>query len=245
MLMTIAVRKIVKIDESLCDGCGQCIPSCVEGALKLIDGKARLVSDRYCDGLGACLGKCPRDAINIEERVADEFDEVAASVHLRISSTVSPIAGCPGSQVIDLRPVGLGPRKPASREPGTVSAHTELRQWPVQLALVPPRAPFLVGADVALIADCVPFACPDVHRQFIRDHVVLVACPKLDDFAAHLARLTAIVRQAKPRSLTVVHMEVPCCFGLGQIARRAVEAAESDIQISDVTIGTRGEILAD
>jgi Pyruvate/2-oxoacid:ferredoxin oxidoreductase delta subunit len=240
----LAIRKVVSIDEEKCDGCGACILSCVEGALKVVDGKARLVSDRYCDGLGACLGKCPRDAITVEDRAAEDFDEAAALAHQREPATAPPAAhGCPGSRLIDLGPVVRAgtPSQPSSAPPSADGS--ELTHWPVQLALVPPRASFLAGADIALIADCVPFAYPDAHRDFIRDHVVLIACPKLDDFTAHLDRLTAILRQSRPRSLSVVHMEVPCCFGLTQIAQRAARAAGSDTLLADVTISTRGQLL--
>jgi NAD-dependent dihydropyrimidine dehydrogenase PreA subunit len=241
--VALAVRKIVSIDEEKCDGCGACIPGCVEGALKVIDGKARLVSDRYCDGLGACLGKCPQDAITVEERSAEQFDEAAAMAH-QSEAAPAPGTSCPGSRLIHLgtvRPASAptSPQVDAQEPSGSALTH-----WPVQLALVPPRASFLAGADIALIADCVPFAYPEVHRDFIQNHAVLIACPKLDDFPAHLERLTAILRQSRPRSLSVVHMEVPCCFGLAQMAHQAVRASGASALLSDITISTSGEVLS-
>jgi len=241
--MALAVRKIVKIDEERCDGCGQCIPSCVEGALKVIGGKAKLVSDRYCDGLGACLSKCPRDAITVEERPAEEFDEAAALAHAKAQAPDRPTPACPGSRLIDLQPAGRSARTQQPAPAVSAEPVSELTHWPVQLALVPPRAAFLAGADIALIADCVPFAYRSVHDELIRDHAVLIACPKLDDVSAHLTRLTAIVRQSRPRSLTAVHMEVPCCFGLSQLARRAIETAGTETELREVTIGIRGSVL--
>ncbi len=230
-------RKIVKIDETKCNGCGLCVPSCAEGALQIIDGKARLVSDRYCDGLGACLGECPQDAISIEERPSEEFDEKAAAEHLGrkpVPAPREPACACPGSAVRELATEDNAPVEGASQP-------SSLRHWPVQLALVPPAAPFLRGADVVLVADCVPFAYAGFHRDFLRNRSVIVACPKLDDFEAHLEKLTAIMRSSGLKSLTVVHMEVPCCSGLVYMAREAVKRSGRDIPVREVTITIRGE----
>ncbi len=256
-------RKIVEIDEARCDGCGLCIPSCAEGAIRIVDGKARLVSDSFCDGLGACLGHCPQGAIRIVEREADPFDEelVAASppqaeqpasLPLRHKEAASaPPAGlapCPGAA---LRFVAA-PRPPAAQaRPGDDSAHgnnrapaaSALAQWPVQLRLVPPSAPFLNGADLLLVADCVPFALADFHRRFLAGRAVVVTCPKLDDAEVSLERLAAIVAGANLRSLTVLHMEVPCCRGLLRMAAAAREAAGAQIPLEAVTISTAGEVL--
>ena len=255
--MALATRKIVKIDEDRCDGCGVCIPSCVEGALRVVDGKARLVSDRYCDGLGACLGKCPQDAITVEDRPAEEFNEEAALAHQHAAEAARapkaadrPIpadvhSGCPGSRLVSLPTVSgrPTPRRSVPAPTPSTAGGTELSHWPVQLALIPPHAPFLAGADIALIAHCVPFAYPNVHQDFIKAHAVLIACPKLDDYAAHASRLAAIVQRARPASLTVVHMEVPCCFGLARMAQDAVAAGGGTVPLRDVTVGVRGDVL--
>ena len=201
------LRKIIKIDEEKCNGCGLCVPACAEGALQIIEGKARLVSEKYCDGLGACLGECPQGAITIEERIAEEFDEAA--------TRLAPIQ--------------------ATSQPSM------LRHWPVQLALVPPRAPFLQGADLVLAADCVPFAYAAFHQEFIRDHAVLAACPKLDDFQAHLEKLTEILSLSPVKSLSVVHMEVPCCAGLTYMVEQAMRQAGKDIPLKEVTITIKGK----
>jgi len=209
-----------------------------EGALQIIDGKARLISETYCDGLGACLGECPQGAITIEEREAEEFDEEATKQHTAVREVVSePLpCGCPGSTVQQFE-------APAVTEVAAVpSAASMLSQWPVQLTLVPPGAPFLQGADVLLTADCVPFAYGGFHQDFITGRTLLVACPKLDDFEAHQQKLTQILRQSGIRSLTVVHMEVPCCSGLVHMAQEAIRASGQDIPLREVTIGVRGDL---
>ena len=227
-------RKIVRIDEEKCDGCGLCVPACAEGALQIIDGKAKLVSDVYCDGLGACLGECPRGAITIEEREAEEFDEAAAEKHRQ--SQELP-CGCPSAAVTRFH------RRETTAPTDSSCLQSLLGHWPVQLTLVPPKAPFLQGADVVLAADCVPFAYANFHRDFIQGRSLLVACPKLDDFNAHLEKLTEILRQSDVRSLTVVYMEVPCCSGLVQMARRAIDASGKDIPLHEVTVGIKGDVL--
>ena len=234
--MATTMRKIVRIDEAKCNGCGACVISCAEGALKIIDGKVRLVSDRYCDGLGDCLGKCPQDAITVEERPAEDFDEVAATLHKAREAERSTPCACPSSALREFAA--------AAASPEGASQPSLLRHWPVQLALVPPSAPFLKNANLVLAADCVGFAYPEFHRDFLTDHSLLVACPKLDDFEAHLARLTAILQQADIRSLTVVHMEVPCCSGLVYMVQQALEAAGRDIPLREVTVSIRCGIKA-
>ncbi len=238
-MTTKLLRKIIKIDEELCDGCGLCVPGCVEGALQIVDGKAKLISEIYCDGLGACLGECPQGAITIEEREAEEFDEEATELHMEQAQTTEPLpCGCPGSTVRQFE-------KPAAVEvtAGTVQTpQSKLSQWPIQLTLVPPIAPFLQGADLMLAADCVPFACAGFHQDLLGEHALLVACPKLDDYQPHLKKLADILRLSQPKSLTVVHMEVPCCFGLVQMARQAIDLSGRDIPFNDVTVGVRGEL---
>lgn len=246
-------RKIILIDESRCDGCGQCATACAEGALQIINGKARLVSDVYCDGLGACLGTCPRDAIRIVERDAAAFDEQAVAQHLGHAApapTAAPAPaaapavprhhGCPGLAVHDFgaRPA-TAPATPAGPTPAAVS---ELRQWPVQLHLVPAQAPLWQGASLLLAADCVPFACPDFHARLLAGHRLAIACPKLDNREANLEKLTAILRQNDIRDILVARMEVPCCSGLTRLAEQAIAAAGKTIPLREVVITLRGEL---
>ena len=259
-MTTKTVRKIIRIDEEKCDGCGACVPACAEGALQIIDGKAKLISEIYCDGLGACLGECPQGAIAIEDRVAEEFDEDAAKLHLakeKIAEEKLP-CGCSSAMVTefekphaDTLPCGCSSatvtqfEKPEATEVAPIEATNQpsmLGHWPVQLTLVPPTAPFLQGADVVLAADCVPFAYAGFHQDFIKDHAVLVACPKLDDFHAHMKKLTDILSQSSVKSLTVVHMEVPCCNGLTFMVKQAMQLAGKDIPLKDVTVGIRGDL---
>ncbi len=239
-MTTRLMRKIVKIDEEKCNGCGVCVPACAEGALQIIDGKARLVSEIYCDGLGACLGECPQGAITVEEREAEEFSEEAVEHHLYsknavIEATDELPCGCPSARVTQF----ARPQTEVTRE--RTHQPSVLTQWPVQLALVPPTAPFLRGADVVLAADCVPFACAGFHEDFLKDHALLVACPKLDDFPAHLKKLTDILLHSELKSLTVVHMEVPCCSGLAYLARQAILASGKNIPLKEMVIGIRGD----
>src|SRR4030042_1227014 len=231
-------RSVVKINEEKCNGCGLCVPSCAEGALQIIDGKARIVSEIYCDGLGACLGECPQGAITIEERTAEEYDEEATKVHLEEIKQEEELAwGCASANVAQF----VEPETPTDE---MISRRSLLGHWPVQLTLVPPTAPFLQNADLVIAADCVPFAYPGFHQDFLKDHALVVACPKLDDFQAHLARLTAILKQSSVKSLTVVHLEVPCCSGLVHMAKQAIQQSSKDIPVEEVTIGIKGEILA-
>jgi ferredoxin len=234
------LRKIVKIDEEKCTGCGLCVTACAEGAIQIIDGKARLVSEIYCDGLGACLGECPEDAITIEERYAREFDEEATEAHLqelRAKEKELP-CGCPGTLAREIkRQQAASDQVPAGETP------SELTNWPVQLKLVSPAAPYFQNAALLLVADCVPFALADFHARFLRGKPVVVGCPKLDDAGYYIEKLTEILKCSSVNSLTVVHMEVPCCSGLSYIAARAIEASGKDIPLSDLTITIQGEVL--
>ena len=238
--MTPTTRKIVKIDEEKCDGCGMCVPACAEGALQIIDGKAKLISEIYCDGLGACLGECPQGAITIEERIAEDFDEEAVKHYLEEKNHLREElpCGCPSATVAQFErqeatDFALG---------DTPSQQSTLGHWPVQLTLVPPKAPFLQDADLVLAADCVPFAYAGFHQDFLRNHSLLIACPKLDDIEAHLRKLTDILRNSTVRSLTVVHMEVPCCFGLVHLAKQAIHLIGKNIPFEEVTIGIKGAV---
>ena len=232
------IRKVITIDEEKCDGCGECVPACEEGAIAIVDGKARLVSEVYCDGLGACLGNCPQGAITMEEREAPDFDEAAVKVHL--SRQAAPATGgCPGAA---MRSVSGG----NGNTPGSSGATrpSRLASWPVQLALVPPYAPYLAGADVLLVADCVPFAYADFHRDFLQDRPVLIACPKLDNVHPYVEKLAAIIRENNLASLTVMRMEVPCCSGITRLAMTAAEASGKDIPLREVVIGIEGGVLS-
>ena len=238
-MTTRTLRPIVKIDENLCDSCGLCIPSCAKGALRIIDGSAKLVSEIYCDGLGTCLSECPLDAITVEEREAAEFDEKATEDFLKTKQPTAEAAtvGCPSATVAEFRQESDGTvTHAAPRQPSA------LTQWPVQLTLVPPSAPFLQGTDLVLAADCVPFAYTGFHQDFLKDHSLLIACPKLDDYQAHLEKLTDIFTLTKLKSLTVVHMEVPCCFGLLNMVDQAKQASGSNIPVKEGIIGIQGDI---
>ena len=247
-------RKIVSIDEEKCDGCGQCVPSCAEGAIQIVDGKARLVADVYCDGLGACLGECPQDAIRIIQREADQFDEAAVERRLsEIREAQEPPkgaqCGCPGAAVRELPGLnvlrsGPKPHGPPSIGPGE-EGEAALSHWPIQLHLVPPGAPFLNDRDVFLAADCVPFACADFHSRILRGQPVVIGCPKLDDPSAYVEKIAAMIDGSTIRSLTVVHMEVPCCTGLMRIAEAAIAASRREVPLEQVVISIRGRILAD
>lgn len=237
------LRKIVNIDEEKCTGCGLCIPSCAEGALQIIDGKVRLVKEIYCDGLGACLGTCPEDAITVEERESEAFDEKATEEHLREMAAPEEEempCGCPGSMMKELkRPAAAVAAVPASTGP----APSELANWPVQLKLVPPMAPYFEGADLLLVADCVPFALADFHSKILRGKPVIVGCPKLDDPVYYVGKLADILKTSSINSLTVVHMEVPCCSGLTYIAEQALAASEKKIPMKDLTVSIEGEVI--
>jgi NAD-dependent dihydropyrimidine dehydrogenase PreA subunit len=226
-----ALRNIIRIDEELCDGCGECVPYCAEGALQVIDGKARLVSDVLCDGLGACLGECPTGALTVIRREAAEFEDTPST--------------CPSSsaRVIPLVETGRGPAAVAAPEPG---GRPGLRQWPVQLHLVPPAAPFFRGQHVLLAADCVPVAVRDFHAAFLDGRGLAIACPKLDQhLELYVQKLAAMIDDAGILSLTVAIMEVPCCGGLVRLAEQALAAASRRVPLRLVKVGIRGDVLAD
>ena len=260
-----AVRTVVKIDEELCDGCGLCVPGCAEGALQIIDGKAKLINDIYCDGLGACLGECPQDAITMIEREAEDFDEEAVNQHLK-SLTGSAgeadkhdhghhhghdqdpepsLCGCPGSlsQTFDK------PEPSSESRPATGGSHDEapvasrLANWPVQLMLAPVNAPYFDGARLVIAADCAPFAYGDFHRRFMEGKTLLIGCPKLDDPDVYLQKLTEIFKQNNIVSVDVVYMEVPCCSGLTQLAQTALERSGKQIPTTLSRVGIKGDFV--
>ena len=240
-------RKIIEIDDELCDGCGQCVPSCAEGAIQIIDGKARLVADKYCDGLGACMGECPTGALSIVEREAEKFDEEAVGAYLSSKAheeapeETSLPCGCPSAQVQTLAPPASSP---VAKEPHTQKrVASALSHWPVQIGLVPPKAPFLKGAHLLVAADCVPVAYPNFHQDFLKGKVVMVGCPKFDDVQAYLEKFVEIFKTAHIKGVTVPIMEVPCCSGLPMILKKAMKEARREMPMEMVVISARGEIL--
>lgn len=232
------LRNIVKIDEARCNGCGQCVDACAEGAIKIIDGKAKLVSETYCDGLGACLGTCPEDAITIEQREAAEFDEEATKEHLAGEKAADAPSDfvCPGMMAKELR------TKSESAGPEAADVPSRLSHWPVQLKLVPPQAPYFAGVDLLLVADCVPFAMGDFHAKFLKNHSIVVGCPKLDDSRFYIEKLAEIIKMNELKSLIVIHMEVPCCSGLTYIAQKAIAGSGAKLVFEDVTVDLRGNV---
>jgi len=278
-------RKIIKIMHEKCNGCGLCIPNCPEGALQIIDGKARLISDLFCDGLGACLGHCPEGAIIIEEREAEKYDEKkvmanivkqgkntikAHLIHLRdhgenellrlaieyLSENNPEInvpelvhgeemhghgGGCPGSKVKDMRGRGSEVSKSGGLAKTEEGNTPEIQNWPVQIKLVPVHAPYFNGADLLIAADCVPFAYPKFHQDLLKGRIVLIGCPKLDDNAFYAEKLGQIIKENDIKSVTVAHMEVPCCFGILQSVEAAIEASGKNIAMKEATIATNGE----
>jgi Pyruvate/2-oxoacid:ferredoxin oxidoreductase delta subunit len=235
------VRKIIRIDEEKCDGCGLCASACAEGAIAMVEGKARLISETYCDGLGACIGECPRGAITIIAREAEAFDEAAVAAHQRPAAAPSPPApaacGCPGAALRDLSAAST-----AEATAPTRPAPSRLRTWPVQIHLVPVRAPYLNGAHLTIAADCSAVACPDFHARFLADRVVMIGCPKLDDAAAYREKLTAIFRENEIRAVEVAIMEVPCCGGLARVVAGAIADSGRAIPLRLTRVGVRGEL---
>lgn len=259
-------RKIIEIDEELCNGCGDCVPSCHEGAIQIIDGKAKLVDDKFCDGLGDCLNDCPLGAIKIIERDAAEYDDDAVQEHIaemkkKSQQPAKPAAGhgcsggCPGSanKVIQKKPVASPSpcgcdshsHDKNDHNKNAVDAPSELTQWPVQLHLLSPLAPFFHDRELVLTADCVAFAMGNYHDKLLKDKAVAIACPKLDDTGPYIEKLTAILQHNNVTKLSVALMEVPCCRGLGMMAKEALEKSGKDIPFSVITVSVNGEILSE
>jgi NAD-dependent dihydropyrimidine dehydrogenase PreA subunit len=237
------LRKIVHIDEDECNGCGQCVSSCAEGAIQVIDGKARLVSEVYCDGLGACLSECPQGAISIEERDVEAFD--AESVHRYLTGRPAPKAPqmapvphpCPGSMSQALR--RNDPATAAASAMPDEATPSLLGNWPVQLSLVPVRVD---SARLCIAADCVPFAFADFHRRFLDGRTLMIGCPKLDDVDLYRHKLAQIFLQNDIQSIDIIYMEVPCCFGLVHLVRLAIQQSGKDIPLQATKIGIRGNV---
>ena len=224
------IRKIVKIDENKCNGCGACAAACHEGAIEMVDGKARLTREDYCDGLGDCLPACPTNAITFEEREAPAYNEAA----VRQTKQASPY-GCPGTHAEAIRRKATAPIR-------TGGTHSRLSQWPCQIKLVPVNAPYFEDANLLVAADCTAFAYGDFHNEFIRNHITLIGCPKLDE-GDYTEKLTQIIANNNIKSVKIVRMEVPCCGGLENAVKRAIQASGKFLPWQVVTITTDGKIL--
>lgn len=224
------IRKIIKIDEEKCNGCGACAKACHEGAIEMVDGKAKLTREDYCDGLGDCLPACPTNAISFEEREAPAYDEEAVK---KAQSKKLP-CGCPGTNSKTIKREGISQRN--------VSVSSELMQWPCQIKLVPVNAPYFDNANLLIAADCTAFAYGNFHNEFIRNHITLIGCPKLDE-GDYAEKLTAIIANNNIKSVKVVRMEVPCCGGIENAVKRALQASGKFIPWQVVTISTDGKIL--
>jgi len=271
-------RKIIKIEEDKCTGCGLCIPNCPEGALQIIDGKVRLISDLFCDGLGACIGHCPEGAITVEEREAEQYDEYKVMENvikggknvikahlehlkehkefkyleqaidfLKSKNMEVPVnevkeqpvhKGCPGARMID-----LGDKKKTDDQEVNISS--ELRNWPIQLTLLNPDAPYLKDANLLIAADCVAFAYPNFHQKFLKGKILTLFCPKLDKtMDDYKEKLTYIFKNQNIQSVTLLYMEVPCCFGLDRLVRLAMDESGKNIDIKKHVISLKGEVLS-
>jgi Pyruvate/2-oxoacid:ferredoxin oxidoreductase delta subunit len=234
-----AKRQIITIDQEKCDGCGLCVPSCAEGAIEIVDGKAQLVAEKFCDGLGACLGECPQGALIIEEREADEFvgpapGSPAALEHgaPEAPAAEEPVFVCPGSQM-----------RQFERRETPEAASSALSHWPVKLRLVSPKAPFLKGAELLVAADCAAFAAGDFHARYLHGRAVVCGCPKFEDLEESAAKLTAILKENDITGITIVNIEVPCCHGLVQVVRQAMIAAGKVLPVSICTLGPTGQVV--
>lgn len=241
------LRDIILIDEEKCDGCALCIPSCPEGALAIIDGKAKLVAESYCDGMGACIGDCPLDAMTVIKRDAPEFDEVAALENMKkaeleqkqeaavVSAPAAQFSGCPGSRTMVIEKKNNNSDMPAD------DMASELTQWPVQLHLVSPMAPYFNNRELLIAADCVPFADPNFHKNLLKEKSVIIACPKLDDTSSYAPKLAEIIKTNNIPKITVAYMVVPCCMGIFAIAQQAIEMSGKDVEIEPIIVGVDGK----
>ncbi len=241
------LRDIILIDEEKCDGCALCIPSCPEGALAIIDGKAKLVAESYCDGMGACVGDCPQDAMTVIKRNAPEFNEVAALENMKkaeleqkreaavLSAPAAGFSGCPGSRTMVIEKKNNNSDMPADDMP------SELTQWPVQLHLVSPMAPYFNNRELLIAADCVPFADPNFHKNLLKEKSVIIACPKLDDTSSYAPKLAEIIKTNNIPKITVAYMIVPCCMGIFAIAQQAIEMSGKDVEIESIIVGVDGK----
>ena len=228
------IRRIIEIDEDKCVGCGLCAEACHEGAIGMVDGKAKLLRDDYCDGLGDCLPTCPTGAITFVEREAAAYDEAAVKAAQEKKKTLP--CGCPGSQAKQMKQV----QKECPVEES--AANSQHRQWPVQIKLVPVNAPYFSGADLLVAADCSAYAYGNFHHKFMKNKITLIGCPKLDS-VNYAEKLTEIIRQNDIRSVTIVRMQVPCCGGLEHAVKTALQTSQKFIPWNVVTISADGRIL--
>ncbi|MBN2168566.1 MAG: 4Fe-4S binding protein, partial [Actinobacteria bacterium] len=241
-----AGRDIIKINEDLCDGCGKCIPACTEGALKIVDGKAKLVSETYCDGLGSCLGECPNGALEIETREADPFNNALVEEHiLKVSGETQK-----NKEVVDCRSTenvfeGRTALKVKEAEPDTQEEEggSRLANWPIQIHLVPPESQYLENGDILVAADCVPFAFPDFHEKLLKNKVLLVGCPKLDDHSYYLEKLSQMFMKNNIKTVTIAYMEVPCCFGMAHLVRESILNSGKRIPMRMIRLSIKGDVL--
>lgn len=266
-------RKIIEIDEAKCNGCGNCVTGCAEGALKIVNGKAKLVKEQFCDGFGDCIKECPTGALKIVERESQDYNPVATQQHVMQTRGVEGVqkfkqaaqahdkghhghgaaehaalhamGGCPGSRMRFTPGAGAKPAATTGAAPASQAIRSELEQWPVQIHLVQPDAPFFKNRELVVLSTCSPVASADVHWRFIRGRAVAVGCPKLDDTEPYADKLGAILAEPSIPKVIVVRMEVPCCGGLSMIVREAVEkSGRSDLQAEEVTVGLNGDIVA-
>lgn len=227
------IRKIIKIDEEKCNGCGACVSACHEGAIGLVDGKAKLMRDDYCDGLGDCLPSCPTGAISFEQREAADYNEKAVMENRLKKHGIAHHGGCPGSRLSRIM---------HGHDSHTdIKAESRLSQWPVQIKLVPVNAPYFDGADLLIAADCTAFAYGNFHNDFIKDKITLIGCPKLDS-VDYSEKLTAILAVNDIKSVTVVRMEVPCCGGIQTAVQKALDASGKNVPLNVMVISTDGKI---
>jgi len=238
-------RKIIEINEELCNGCGQCVVDCAEAAIEIVDGKAKLLADKYCDGLGACMGGCPTGALKIIERQADDFDEEAVEELIKSKKQAEEPkqCGCPSAQVQTFQPVSPGPATPFKKPAPTFIpvGSSSLCHWPVQIRLIPPTAPFLKNADLLVAADCVPVAYGNFHDDLLKNRVVMLGCPKFDDQDGYVQKFTEIFSSVELNSLTLAIMEVPCCQNMRNIIKEAMKRAGKEIPVEVAVITAQGE----
>ncbi|MBU0729739.1 MAG: 4Fe-4S binding protein [Proteobacteria bacterium] len=246
-------REIIEIDQELCNGCGQCVPDCAEGALQIIDGKAKLIAEKYCDGLGACLKGCPTGALKVVVRVADDFDEAAVEELLKQQKAAEkPLTPAPsGCPSMKLQSFGAVTPCQAANKPISLTgagsplqeATSALAHWPVKIRLVPPTAPFLKNADLLIAADCMPQAYANFHRDFLAGRALMSGCPKFDEVESYIAKFTEVFNTADIKSVTVAIMEVPCCAGMKKIVGEALKRSGKNIKTEVAVVSTRGEII--
>lgn len=238
------LRKIIEIDEDMCNGCGNCVTGCEEGALRIVNGKAKVVSETFCDGLGACIGECPTGALKIVEREAAPFDERAVQKHQAGKEKEVMPCGCPSThiRILEKSDACEASGNPAGWEAG--NEKSSLTHWPIQIKLIPASAPFLKGADLLILSDCTAVALPSLHRGLLKGKVVMMGCPKFDNAKEYMEKFTDIFQTAGIGSVTVVFMEVPCCSGMPVIVKKAMAAANKNIPVKEIMLSLKGDVLS-